>query len=158
MVIDIQSTVDQVNTFQSPNGIFDVTLPGDGNYRFMCLRDGEQTVQPQCQRDVTIRPEPGVCVLESSKTYGGAPLRADLVCSTPIFAQCSIRVTKDGEPWQTVSNCNASFTFLEKGVYDATCVVGDADVRECSTQVRVDVMTDIPTGPFFPLILILAAS
>lgn len=148
-----------INSYQSLNGIFDISLPNDnGEYRFMCIRDGEQSVQPQCQKNIVINPREDVCVLESSISYGGAPINVNMNCITPSFAQCSIRVTKDGEPWKTISDCQASFLFEEKGTYDAVCVVGDADIRECSTRVQIDVMTDIPTGPFLPILIVIALS
>ncbi|MCB9807426.1 hypothetical protein H6768_06185 [Candidatus Peribacteria bacterium] len=111
-----------INMLQSPVGQFNFGL-NDGTYKVVCLKDGEQTVQPSCQKTITINPQQNYCTLESTVRFGGAPLRTQLNCSTPTFAQCAIRIMKDGKPWRSVADCNADIIFTEKGVYDATCVV-----------------------------------
>jgi len=65
---------------------------------------------------------------------------------------------KDGKPWRSVADCNADIIFTEKGVYDATCIIGDLDTQSCSTRVQVDIMTIIKTGPFLPIIIVFALS
>ena len=144
-----------VNTLQNPTGQFSLSL-NDGTYKVVCLRDGEQTVQPNCQRSITINPKQNYCELSSTVKYGGAPLRTQLSCSSATYAQCNIKLWKNGKPWRSVAGCNADIIFTERGVYDATCVVGDADTQSCSTRVQVDVMTIIKTGPFLPTIIFIA--
>lgn len=103
-----------MNTYQNPNGQFNITL-NDGTYKVVCLRDGEQTVQPNCQKSITVNPQQDYCVLESTVRYGGAPLHTELNCrSTNSFAQCAINVMKDGQPWRTITDCHASLVFTEK--------------------------------------------
>lgn len=143
------------NTLQSPTGFFSLSL-GDGTYKLVCLRDGETSVQPNCQKTITINPEVNYCVLESSTNYGGAPLRSQLKCTSPIFAPCSIQVLKDGQPWRNITSCQADLIFDQKGTYDATCYIGNLDTQHCKTRILVDVMTKIPTGPFLPVILLIS--
>lgn len=103
-----------MNTYQNPNGQFNITL-NDGTYKIVCLRDGEQSVQPNCQKTITVNPRQDYCTLESTVRYGGAPLHTELNCrSTNSFAQCAIHVMKDGQPWRTISDCHASMVFTEK--------------------------------------------
>jgi hypothetical protein len=63
-------------------------------------------------------------------------------------------IKKDGAPWQTVSDCATSMLFEERGSYEATCQIDTGET--CSTTVQVDIMTIIQTGPFLPLVIILA--
>jgi len=111
-----------INTLQNPTGQFNLTL-NDGTYKVVCLRDGEQSIQPACQKTVTINPKQDYCTLNSTVSYGGAPLRTQLNCSSPTYAQCAIKIWKDGKPWRSVAGCNADMIFTERGVYDARCVV-----------------------------------
>lgn len=111
-----------INTLQNPTGQFNLTL-NDGTYKVVCLRDGEQSIQPACQKTVTINPKQDYCTLNSAVSYGGAPLRTQLNCSSPTYAQCAIKIWKDGKPWRSVAGCNADMIFTERGVYDARCVV-----------------------------------
>ena len=67
-----------------------------------------------------------------------------------------IRIRKDGKPWRSVADCHGDIIFEERGVYDAQCIVGDAETESCNTRVQVDVMTIIQTGPFVPTVLFLA--
>jgi uncharacterized repeat protein (TIGR01451 family) len=143
-----------INTLQSPVGQFNFGLD-DGTYKVVCMKDGEQSVQPNCVKAITINPKE-YCELKSSVSYGGAPLRTQLNCTSPAYAQCMIRIMKDGKPWRSVANCHADLILEEKGVYDAQCIVGDAETQSCSTRVQVDVMTIIQTGPFLPTVLLLA--
>lgn len=144
-----------INTLQNPTGQFSLSL-NDGTYKVVCLRDGEQSIQPSCQRSITINPKQNYCELSSTVKYGGAPLRTQLSCTSPTYAQCNIKLWKNGKPWRSVAGCNADIIFTEKGVYDASCIVGDADTQSCSTRVQVDVMTIIKTGPFLPTIIFIA--
>jgi hypothetical protein len=102
-----------INTLQNSNGQFSFNL-NDGTYKVVCLRDGEQTVQPSCQKTVTVNPQQNYCTLNSSVRFGGAPLRTQLSCSSQTYAQCAIRIMKDGKPWRSVADCNADIVFTEK--------------------------------------------
>jgi uncharacterized repeat protein (TIGR01451 family) len=144
-----------LNTLQSPTGQFSFGL-NDGTYKVVCLRDGEQNVQPNCQKTVVINPKKSYCTLESSVRFGGAPLRTQLTCSSQTYAQCMIRMDKDGKPWRSIADCSAEVVFTERGIYDATCIVGDAETQSCSTRVQVDIMTIIQTGPFLPVLIFLS--
>ncbi len=147
-----------VNSFQNPAGQFSFgTNPG--TYTVVCLRDGDNTVQPNCQRNITVRenrPE-GVCTLQSSAQYGGAPLYTNLSCrSTTGSQQCMIKIHKDGFLWKTLYACDTALTMTERGVYDATCYLGDGGEDGCRTTIQVDVMTEIPTGPFLSILILTA--
>lgn len=147
-----------INTLQNPNGQF--TFGGNpGTYTVVCLRDGDRTVQPNCQRNITIRenrPE-GVCTLQSSNQYGGAPLYTNLSCrSSTGSQQCMIKVNKNGQLWKTLYDCDSALTLPERGTYDATCYLGDGGENGCNTTIQVDVMTEIKTGPFLPILIITA--
>lgn len=144
-----------LSTLQSPTGQFNFAL-NDGTYKVVCLRDGEQTVQPNCQKTIIINPKQDYCTLDSTVKYGGAPLRTELSCSSQSYAQCMIRIDKDGKPWRSVADCRADIIFTEKGVYDATCIIGDAETQSCRTRVQVDIMTIIQTGPFMPILLLVS--
>lgn len=104
-----------LNTFQNPQGQFSFGLD-DGSYKVVCLRDGDNGIQPGCQKSITVNPhtEPNTCTLSSSLRYGGAPLHTRLNCSSDTSSQCTIRINKDGEPWQTLYDCSASMTFNQK--------------------------------------------
>ena len=102
-----------INTLQSPTGQFSLNL-NDGNYKVVCLRDGEQTVQPSCQKSITINPKQDYCVLESAVQYGGAPLHTQLNCRSTTYAQCAINIMKDGKPWRSIATCHADMVFTER--------------------------------------------
>lgn len=44
--------------------------------------------------------------------------------------------------------------FDQKGLYEATCTTEDSE--SCSTDIRVDIMTIIQTGPFLPILIFAA--
>jgi uncharacterized repeat protein (TIGR01451 family) len=144
-----------VNTLQNPQGQFTFTLD-DGNYKVACLRDGERNIQPNCQRNLTIAPEivNNSCRMSSSVRFGGAPLHSELNCTSENYSACTIRINKDGAPWQTLYDCSTSMDFDQKGRYEATCILENDET--CSTTIQVDVMTYIQTGPFLPIIIVIA--
>lgn len=144
-----------VNTFQNPQGQFSFAL-NDGTYKVACLRDGEKNIQPACQQNITINPNQNVCIFSSSVRYGGAPLQTDLNCRSQTATQCTIEINKDGQPWKTLYDCSTSTVFDEKGYYEATCYLDGNREENCSTDVQVDIMTIIKTGPFLPLLIIIA--
>ncbi len=143
------------NTFKNTNGQFNFNL-NPGNYKLVCVKDGETEAQPNCQRKITVSGSNDYCRLDSSVRYGGLPLRTNLNCQSNSYEQCVIRITKNGQPWRSISDCRASIVFNERGVYDATCVIGGRVQDSCNTQIQADVMTDVPTGPMTPLMIIAA--
>ncbi len=67
-----------------------------------------------------------------------------------------IKINKDGQLWKTLYDCDMSMVLPERGVYDATCYLGDGGENGCSTTIQVDIMTEIKTGPFLPLLIFVA--
>lgn len=92
--------------------------------------------------------------MKTSVRYGGAPLRTELTCMSQNYSACTMRINKDGAPWQTVYECSTSMVFDQRGNYEATCYLDSGE--NCSVNVQVDIMTIIETGPFLPIIIILA--
>lgn len=102
-----------LNTYQNNNGQFNFTL-ADGTYKVACLKDGEPSFQPSCQKMITVSPKSNYCALSSSAQYGGAPLRTKLDCRSNTYGQCHIRILKDGKPWGNVADCYADMVFEER--------------------------------------------
>jgi cysteine-rich repeat protein len=147
---------------QSPIGQFDLDLDA-GNYTLSCIRDGENRVQPSCTRDIKILlpeepQETSSCKMTTSPRYGGAPLKSHISCESSTYSQCMITFTKDGKPWKTIYECDTYMTFKEAGNYHANCTLDDGDEDGCSANIAVDVMTEIHTGPWLPIIIIMATS
>lgn len=92
--------------------------------------------------------------MSSSVRFGGAPLHSELNCTSENYSACTIHINKDGIPWQTLYDCSTSMEFDQKGSYEATCILENDET--CSTTIQVDVMTYIQTGPFLPIIIVIA--
>ena len=101
-----RSNVDQ-STF--PNNENRICVQGQGSTSGTTVNSCDTT-----RVMFTVNPQSNYCTLSSSSNYGGAPLRAKLDCQSNIYAQCHIRILKDGKPWGNVAGCYADMVFDEK--------------------------------------------
>ena len=99
---------------QSPDGRFSFDL-GKGNYSIGCLRDGETSVKPQCQKTIKIEDRPdGNCTMISSVRYGGAPLRTQLSCENSSNNNCIMEIYRNGKLGKTIHSCQSNMTLSQK--------------------------------------------